>query len=195
MGGMHDQASAAGARSFDDLLAAAQAGEAFGFDGLVRLLHSRLLAFVRARRAVDPDGLANEVLARMCETIETFAGNETQFRAWVFTIARHRLIDEHRRSLRQVKIEHVPTEELAGNIAAAETVDAVDQQERVEYLLAALTDDQREVVLLRVLGGLTVDETALVVGRRPGAVRALQHRALRQLRRQLDADLVEAMAG
>lgn len=186
---MHDQVSGAG-RSFEELLTAAQAGEAAGFDGLVRLLHRRLLAFTRARRAADPEGLANDVLARMCATISSFEGNEAQFRAWVFAIARNRLIDDHRLSLRRVKTDNLPTEDLAARLPAEQTLDELDQRERVEHLLASLTEEQRDVVLLRVLGGLSVDETAAVVGRRPGAVRALQHRALRQLRHLADTDLV-----
>lgn len=178
---------------FSALLASAQAGDPAGFDGLVHLTHQRVLAFTRARRAADPEGLANEVLAQMCESIGRFQGNEAQFRAWVFTIARHRLIDEHRRSLRQIDTDEFPTEEPPGP-GGMNGVDDIDQRERVEHLLRSLTDEQREVVLLRVLGGLTVDETAEVVGRRPGAVRALQHRALRQLRRQLEPELVGALA-
>ncbi len=175
---------------FADLLESAQRGEAAGFDGLVSLVDRRLVGFSRARGADDPEGLANEVLVRACASIESFEGNVAQFRAWVFTIARNRLIDERRHFGRRV--EAVPTSpEVLPNEVEPETETGrgrLEQQEQVAELLEALTDDQREVVLLRIVAGLSVEETATAVGRRPGAVRALQHRALRQLRAELTRD-------
>jgi RNA polymerase sigma-70 factor (ECF subfamily) len=67
----------------------------------------------------------------------------------------------------------------------ADAAELVGERERVDALLADLTDEQREVLVLRIVAGLSVDETADAVGRRPGAVRALQHRALARLRTNL----------
>jgi RNA polymerase sigma factor (sigma-70 family) len=172
---------------FDEALRRAQAGHRAGFDDLVRHLDPRLVGFARARGADDPEGLADEVLVQMCRGIGDFEGNLAQFRAWVFTIARNRIIDERRRAARRV--DAVPTEPARLPDASVD-VDLPDgeQRERVEALLAGLTDDQREIVVLRVVVGLSVEETAAIVGRRAGAVRALQHRALRTLRSQLVED-------
>ena len=81
----------------------------------------------------------------------------------------------------------VPTvhNELPEAAALDDVFDRIGERERVEAMLGCLTDEQREVVLLRVVAGLSVEETAEVVGRRPGAVRALQHRALGRLRASL----------
>ncbi|HEU5082035.1 MAG TPA: sigma-70 family RNA polymerase sigma factor [Acidimicrobiales bacterium] len=170
---------------FDDALRRARAGEPAGFDALVRHLDPKLVGFARARGADDPEGLADDVLVQMCRSISTFEGNLAQLRAWVFTIARNRLIDERRRAGRRV--DALPVE--PGSVPETPVVDpasvGVEERERVERLLASLTDEQREVVVLRVIVGLSVEETARVVGRRAGAVRALQHRALRQLRAEL----------
>lgn len=170
-------------------LAAAQAGRPEGFDALVRMMLRRLVAFGRARGAQDPEGVANETLIQMCQSIASFDGNMVQFRAWVYTIARNRIIDEHRRNGRRVKTEPIPDNDLLDIADLDDGTSAIDQRQRVEQILSGLTEEQREVVLLRVLGGLSVEETALVVGRRPGAVRALQHRAIRQLRTRLAANV------
>ena len=169
---------------FDGALRRAQDGQRSGFDELVRHLDPRLVGFARARGAEDPGGLADEVLVQMCCRIGDFQGNLAQLRAWVFTIARNRIIDERRRAARRV--EAVPTEptRLPDVVAGLDISDA-EQRDRVDALLAGLTDDQREIVVLRIVVGLSVEETAAVVGRRPGAVRALQHRALQALRSEL----------
>lgn len=169
---------------FAPALERARAGEPAGFDALVRHLDARLVGFARARGADDPEGLADDALVQMCRSIGTFDGNLAQLRAWVFTIARNRIIDERRRAGRRVDARPTDPSQLPDAAGMDAEVDP-EQRERVVALLADLTDDQREIIVLRIVVGLSVEETASVVGRRPGAVRALQHRALRTLRTQL----------
>jgi RNA polymerase sigma-70 factor (ECF subfamily) len=170
--------------AFAALLADARAGDPAAFDDLVRWLEVPLLGFVRARGAEDPDGMANDVLVRVFGGIERFAGGAAQFRAWVFTIARNALVDERRhRARRPDTVATVP--EALPDRTTADAAELVGERERVDALLADLTDEQREVLVLRIVAGLSVDETADAVGRRPGAVRALQHRALARLRTNL----------
>lgn len=174
-------------RWFDEALRRARAGEPAGFDALVRHLHGRLLGFARAHGADDPEGLADDVLVQMCRSIDGFDGNLPQLRAWVFTIARNRLIDERRRAGRRVDARPTEPDQMPDRAVAGDS-DDLDQRERTKALLSVLTEDQREIVLLRVVVGLSVEETAEVVGKRPGAVRALQHRAMRHLRAELVGD-------
>ena len=166
---------------FGELLRSAQAGDPAAFDELVRWLESPLVAFLHARGAEDPGGMANEVLVRVFRSIGRFEGGGAQFRAWVFRIARNALIDERRYRARRP--DTVPTvhEELPEAVTV-DVTDRIGERERVEALLGDLTDEQREVLLLRVVAGLSVEETAQAVGRPAGAVRALQHRALARLR-------------
>lgn len=170
---------------FAGRLAGAQAGDPRAFDELVVWLEQPLLGFLTARGADDPHGTANEVLVRAFRRIDSFSGGAAQFRAWVFRIARNALVDEHRRrSSRPVAVPHRP-DALPEGAAVDDRLDRLGERERVEALLGCLTGEQREVVLLRVVAGLSVDETAAAMGRRPGAVRALQHRALARLRAEL----------
>lgn len=170
---------------FSLALERARAGDEAGFDALVRHLDDRLVGYARVRGADDPEGLADEVLVQMCRSVGTFDGNLPQFRAWVFTIARNRLVDERRRFGRRIDTRPVEPSLLPETVHHDDATDLFGGRERIDALLAGLTDDQREVVMLRIVGELSVEETAAVVGKRPGAVRALQHRALRQLREAL----------
>jgi RNA polymerase sigma-70 factor (ECF subfamily) len=170
---------------FDGLLRGAKDGDPRSLDALVRLVDRPLVGYLRARGADDAEGLANEVLVKMCRHVVDFHGGERQFRGWVFTIARNRLIDEHRRAARRPELAPTPPAELPERASDRDPTDDQGQRERVEAMLATLTADQREVVILRIVAGLSVAETASVLGCRPGAVRALQHRALRQLRGKL----------
>jgi RNA polymerase sigma-70 factor (ECF subfamily) len=169
---------------FDSILASAQTGDPRAFDALVRWLERPLLGFTRAQGARDPEDLVNEALVRVFRGIGRFDGNAAQFRAWVFRIARNLVIDAHRRSQRSGRLELTATGEVP-DLPALPEISPLEQAERIAAMLAVLTTEQREVLLLRVLGGLSVEETAAVIGKRQGAVRALQHRALRVLEREL----------
>jgi RNA polymerase sigma-70 factor, ECF subfamily len=171
---------------FADLIWEAQRGDPRAFEELVAWFSRSLLGFVTARGADDPDGTANEVLVRVFRGIGGFRGTQASFRAWVFRIARNVLVDEHRRrSARATMVLHEPAtldDTLDDAIAVPDGLDRIGERERVEALLAVLTDEQREVLLLRVVAGLSVEETAETMERAQGAVRSLQHRALTRLR-------------
>lgn len=144
-----------------------------------------MTGFLRARGAEDSEDLANEVFVRAFASIQRFEGVPADFRAWVFRIARNLLIDERRYLARRPGTTPTAHEDLPQAVITDDLTDQIGQRERVDALLAVLTEEQREVLLLRIVAGLSVDETAQTVRRRPGAVRALQHRALARLRTSL----------
>lgn len=171
--------------SFDDVLAAALTGEAWAPARLYEDLKGPVVTFLRLRGAGDPDDVASEVFLQVFRSLDRFEGDEAGFRAWVFTIARRRLFDERRRASRRPRETPLtPDVDAAGGDTAEEALAALGD-ERVHALLAGLTVEQREVVLLRVVGDLSLEDTAAVVGRSVGAVKALQHRALAALRQAL----------
>jgi RNA polymerase sigma factor (sigma-70 family) len=169
---------------FGPRLARAQAGDPRAFSELVRWMERPLVGFLRARGAEDADGMANEVLVRVFRGIGPFEGGRNEFRAWVYRIARNVLVDEHRYRSRRPDLVPTAHHDLPES-AGVDHTERVGERERVEALLTGLTGEQREVLLLRVVAGLSVEETAQVVGRRAGAVRSLQHRALARLRTSL----------
>jgi RNA polymerase sigma-70 factor (ECF subfamily) len=109
----------------------------------------------------------------------------------MFTIARRNVIAHWRRLRRrpQLAVDPVEMTELAAG--ADDGVDAaVLADAAVRSLVSCLPPEQAEIVLLRVVCGLTAEEVGLVIGKRPGAVRVLQHRALRRLAKEFASDRV-----
>jgi RNA polymerase sigma factor (sigma-70 family) len=169
------------------LLDSAREGAESAWATLYRDLAPTVLGYLRANNAPEPDDTLSEVFLQVARDLHGFDGDERAFRAWVFTIAHHRLIDSRRRFARR-PAEPVaePPEPPASTLDdAAERALARIGAEEVHRVLAALSPDQRAVLLLRVLGELTVDEVATALGKRPGAVKALQRRGLAAIRREL----------
>ena len=108
-----------------------------------------------------------------------FAGTESAFRAWVFTIARNRLIDDGRRRGRR-PVDMVPDGSFGTSEADSVEVEVIDAAatDEVKRIVGRLPPDQRDALILRVLGDLIVQEVSHVVGKSPGAVKALQRRGL-----------------
>ena len=165
----------------------AREGDPAAWSDLYRWLSPQVLGYLRARGAAEPEDVLGEVFVQAVRDLGSFSGGARDFRAWVFSIAHHRLIDEARRAARRT-VEPAPTEELvAGDEAADAETEALERigTEEVTRLLATLSEYQKSVVLLRVLGGLTVPQVARVIGKRPGAVKQLQRRAIARLRKEL----------
>ncbi|MGH8991024.1 MAG: RNA polymerase sigma factor [Acidimicrobiia bacterium] len=179
--------------SFDDVLAAAQTGAEWAVAVLYRSLQPRLLRFLRAQAPQDAEDIASQAWLEVARGLPRFTGGEDDFCALVFTVARRRLADQ-RRATRRRPVEPVGHDALV-TLAGADPADVealanLQGDEAARRIAALLPAEQAEIVLLRVLGGLSVDEVARLVGRKPGTVRVIQHRALRRLARELGDDLV-----
>lgn len=176
---------------FDESLASARRGEPAGFDALYNTLGGPVTAFGQSRGATDPEGITNEVFVDVFRNIATFSGDYSGFRSWVFTIARHRLIDSHRRDQRQRLAPSAVVVDIktpsAEHVAMAQLGDA-----RVSELMSILTSDQRDVIALRIVADLPLAEVAKIIGKPVTAVKRLQARALRRLQREiLDREVSE----
>jgi RNA polymerase sigma-70 factor (ECF subfamily) len=170
---------------FAAVLDAARAGEGWAFERLFTWLGRPVAAYLRGAGCEDPDGTANDVFLRAFTSLGTFAGDEDRFRSWVFTIAHHLLVDERRRLARRPRpapLEAAP-EPRAPDAADEALVSLGD--ERLRSVLAGLAPDQRDVLLLRVVADLSIEDTAAALGKKPNAVKQLQHRATRALRSRL----------
>jgi len=181
---------------FEGILTAAQDGGEWAVAILYRWLHPAVVGYLRARAGEEADDLASETWIAVARGLPGFSGDESAFRSWVFTIAHRRLIDYHRAAARRPRTRSLhpaegdqreaPVEPPAKDDPAAEVLDAVAGDEAVERIMALLPREQAEIVLLRVVGGLSVEDVASITGRRPGTVRVLQHRALRRLADRLE---------
>jgi RNA polymerase sigma-70 factor, ECF subfamily len=171
------------AEDFHALLDAARAGSESALSSLYGDLHPKVLRYLRAQESSEAEDLASEVWMDVAAGLLRFAGDESDLRRWVFTIAHRRLIDlrRARRRRRTVALppERMPEPRPPGDVEA-EAMENLSTQAAL-LLVAALPHDQAEVVLLRVLGGLSVKDVASILGKRPGTVRVIQHRALERL--------------
>jgi len=175
--------------SLGALVADARAGCPRAFEGIYTSLAGQVASYLRWHRASDPDGLTNDVFVQVHRNLATFEGDVQGFRSWLFTIAHHRMIDDRRRANRQPPVQReIGAEDDVGLGDVEEDAFAVLAHDEVRGMLAVLSPDQRDVVLLRIVADLSVEEVARLMGKREGAVKALQHRALAALRRHLDAE-------
>lgn len=169
----------------DLLVDAARAGGGWAFARIWEQLAPGVAGYLRARGHRDPDDGTSEVFLAAFTRMPQFVGDSRDFRSWLFTIAHHKAADSHRRgpSARERPAEVVDD----GRTHRSAEEDALDRMgdAGVTRLLRGLTEDQRSVLLLRVVADLDLRETARVLGKPVGAVKSLQHRALETLRRQL----------
>ena len=175
--------------AFDEALDAARSGAPWAFERLWAELSSAVAGYFRCHGAAEPDDLTSEVFIGVFTGLKCFTGSEEKFRSWVFTIAHHRLVDERRRTVRQY---WSPTADLSildqtGGDAEADALGVLGNQ-RVDELCAGLSPDQREVLLLRVVGDLTVEQVATILGKTVGGVKATQRRALSSLRKSIERE-------
>ncbi|MEN8114239.1 MAG: RNA polymerase sigma factor [Actinomycetota bacterium] len=173
---------------FEAVLGAAQEGAEWAWDILVRDVSPRLLGFFRTRGVADPEAVAGDVYVDLARSIATFEGDEAAFNSWVFVIAYRRMSDEWRRRKRRpdevsngLGTEHDQVAASAEDVAMASFGTA-----EAARLLETLTDEQRDVISLRVVAGLTLEETSQVVGKPISAVKALQRRGVAALRREIE---------
>lgn len=171
-----------------DVLEQAQTGSERAWERLYEQFAGPLRAYVVMRGASDPDDLVGEVFVQIARNLPRFEGGEAEFRSWIFMVAHNRVIDERRRAGRRPSTPVATHDELMSPLGDAEdeALDALGL-DRVRSLVSCLTPDQRAVLLLRFVGDLTLDEVAAALGRPLGAVKQLQRRALRSLKRGLVA--------
>jgi RNA polymerase sigma-70 factor (ECF subfamily) len=176
--------------AFEDVLHAAAGGDEEAFEKLWSDLQPRLLRYFRVVSPAVAEDLASETWLGVIRGIARFKGSEPAFRAWVFTIARHELLDWRRRAARRAA-EDLPANGLVEPVAPEDPAgDALEGLSTRAALaeVATLPPDQAEAIVLRVVAGLDVQRVAAIMGKRPGTVRVLTHRGLRRLAERLGAD-------
>lgn len=179
------------ADNLDLALAAAQANAEWGWRGLYRNLAPSVTGYLRAQGAAEPEDLTAEVFLQAVKAVKRFEGDGAAFRSWIFCIAHNKLIDDSRyRRRRPVEPVAEPVSDAAAPVGVEEQVLLHLAEDRVRSLLTHLTHDQRNVLLLRIVGGLTVDEVARTLGKNAPAVKALQRRGLACLKREISAQMV-----
>src|SRR3954453_3346734 len=170
-----------------DLVVAAREGQAWALTEIWQRHAPAVNGYLRGRGASEPEDMTSEGFLAVVERLIRFHGDDDALRSFVFTIAHHKMVDDlRRRSRRGEPGGYDPQIDppIEGSAETAAMTSIGDEQ--VDALLSTLSPDQREVVLLRVVADLSLEQTAEVLGKRVGAVKALQHRALASLRRLIE---------
>jgi RNA polymerase sigma-70 factor (ECF subfamily) len=182
---------------FAGVLAAAQGGREDSFAILWRDANPSLLRYLRVLASDGAEDIAAETWVQVVRGLPGFVGDEAAWRAWLFTTARRRLLDQARTRRRH------PTEPL-DDIGAAEVPASPDTEQlaleniatrSAIALLSELPAHQADVIMLRVLAGLDTEVVAEMLGRSPGAIRVAAHRGLRKLETMLSRNGVTSRAG
>jgi len=169
---------------FARALGAARDGSSVGFEWLWKVA-----SFARVQGHQDPDGLANLVFLVAFRRIGTFHGDSSAFVSYLFAIARNKVIDERRQQGRRPLTSPLASagEQVGGNVED-DALDGLGDDARLA--LSLLTDEQREVIVLRLIADLSIEQVSHITGRSISAVKAMQHRALATMRREISAEAV-----
>jgi RNA polymerase sigma-70 factor, ECF subfamily len=192
--GLHPAMTAVG-DDLDVLIGDAVNGKPQAVEGVLRRIRPLVVRYCRARVGgqektfASADDVAQEVCLAVLTALPSYRDQGRPFLAFVYGIASHKVADAHRSSARN-RSEPVP--EVPDTPDQAEGPEAQAMQGefamRMTKLMETLPDKQREIVRLRVMVGLSAEETAEAVGSTPGAVRVAQHRALGRLRSALASE-------
>jgi len=163
---------------------AARAGDSAAFGRIWELLSPRVHGYLRGRGVASAEDLTSEVFLAAFSGLAGFTGDGPAFRSWLFTIAHHKAVDDLRR--RTPTVEWTPESDPRAVRSAEDAAFEGLLGTRVKGMLAVLTDEQREVLLLRAVADLSVEEVAAVTGRTEGSVKQLFHRAVASARRAED---------
>jgi RNA polymerase sigma-70 factor (ECF subfamily) len=145
-----------------------------------RALAPAVLGYFRSHRVDQAEDLVSDVFVSVARNLCRFHGDADDLRRWVFAIAHRRRVDHVRRwRVRRRVVAADPPERACVDDHRDLDVDLV-------AALGELTAHQREVVILRFVADLRLEDVARIVGRRVGAVKALQARALDRLAQRLD---------
>ena len=172
--------------AFGVTLASAQGGDETAFACLFRDVQPTLLRYLHVITP-EAEDVAGDTWLQVVKGLPRFRGGEEAFRAWLFTIARHRAVDAGRSRSRRpdvpLTLVQIAEQPLAPD-AAELALEAISTRS-VMVLIKSLPREHA-IIMLRVVAGLEAADVARIVGKTPGAVRVTAHRALRRL-----ADLAE----
>jgi RNA polymerase sigma-70 factor, ECF subfamily len=173
---------------FAAVLAAAQRGDEAAFATLWHDGQPALLRYLRVIAPETAEDIASETWAQVVRGLARFRGDEQNWRAWLFTTARRRVIDQ----ARQLRRRPTTSLEALSDVARAElrslrspdaaelALENLDTRTAIA-VIACLPPLQAEVIMLRVVAGLDTETVARLLGRSPGAIRIAAHRGLQRL--------------
>lgn len=173
-----------------DLVDAARGGDHGAWEELYRSVYPGLRAFMSRRvGSAHVEDAVSETMTRAVAGIDRFQLGPVGFAGWVYGIGRRVAADHYRRAGRQARQEEAAVRGMdPGGPVPLDTVLENEDRVALRAAFAHLSADEQELLELRVVGGLSAEEVAVALGKRAGAVRTAQYRALAHLRRILETE-------
>ncbi|PKO04560.1 MAG: RNA polymerase subunit sigma-70 [Chloroflexi bacterium HGW-Chloroflexi-3] len=170
------------------LVRQAIAGDAEAFAGLYELYVERIYRYTRSRLGDDQtaEDLTSQVFLNVWQHLDRYQQRGIPFRAWLFRIAHNSVIDHYRLQKDTASFEEIEAAYTPEAISMDEITHETLENQRIRQAIGHLTEEQQQVVRLKFIGGLNTQETARLMGKHPGAIRALQMRALQALGKILE---------
>ncbi|GAA2129391.1 RNA polymerase sigma factor (sigma-70 family) [Arthrobacter sp. TE12231] len=165
----------------DDDLSAALAGDPSGFSAVYVAISPAVLGYFRARGVDDAEALTQDVFVDVLPKLAGVTGGHTGLRTFIFSVAHARLVDYRRREERTPHLAEYDPLNDARSSASAED-EALGSLGGISATLARLNEEQREVLVLRIVADLSIEQVAGIMDKTPGAIKQLQRRGLSALR-------------
>jgi len=162
----------------------AQQGEREAFGVLYDRYLPKIYRFVliKVSKRDDAEDITHQVFLNAWQNIRSYRHRGFPFSSWLYRIARNMVIDFYRTRRSHADIESVPEEFLVHNSGSLEFMDTKIELELVAKSIRKLKDDEQNILLLKFVDELSSKEIANIIEKSEGAVRVMQHRALKQLR-------------
>lgn len=174
----------------DALAVRAQGGDRSALAELYDMYVQDIYRFVsfKTRSRATAEDLTSDIFLTVVEKLKQFNPNKGSFRTWIYTIARHIIIDHYRaqKETRQLS----DAWDIADDADIPDAVDTALFSSQIDTLLKTLSADQRDIIIMRLWEDMSYDEIAAVLGKQPAACRMAYSRAIAQLQRSMPAVLI-----
>jgi RNA polymerase sigma-70 factor, ECF subfamily len=174
------------------LVLQAQAGNSEAFGQLYDAYMERIYRFVyfRVEDQQTAEDITSQVFLKAWSNLDRFSFSRTPYLAWLYTIAHNAVIDHYRTRKVTTALDDVQLSQPDHSEIVENEIDLTAEMQSVKVALQALTDDQQKVLTLKFIEGMSNNEIARHLGKREGAIRALQMRGLQALAKQLEEKMV-----
>jgi len=174
------------------LVLQAQSGNSEAFGQLYDAYMERIYRFVyfRVEDQQTAEDITSQVFLKAWNNLDRFSFNRTPYLAWLYTIAHNAVIDHYRTRKVTAALDDVQLSQQDHAEAVENEIDLSSEMKTIKAALQELTDDQQKVLTLKFIEGMSNNEIARHLGKREGAIRALQMRGLQALAKQLEEKMV-----
>jgi RNA polymerase sigma-70 factor (ECF subfamily) len=170
------------------LVLQAQDGNSEAFGQLYDAYMERIYRFVyfRVEDQQTAEDITSQVFLKAWSNLDRFQFSRTPYLAWLYTIAHNAVIDHYRTRKVTTALDDVQLSQPDHSELVENEIDLTAEMQSVKTALQSLTDDQQKVLTLKFIEGMSNNEIARHLGKREGAIRALQMRGLQALAKQLE---------